>query len=92
MVINTSKKLSEKGEMLKAFTEAISDLLSNKDKFDTMIEGFFNDQVYNIRSEFKVLDYKGEISHFVRQQLLRLDGDEAANYNYLRYSKVRPTN
>lgn len=87
MVINTNEKLSKKGEMLKAFTEAVSDLLSNKDKFDTMIEGFFNDQVYKIRSEFKVLDYKGEISHFVRQQLLRLDGDESANYNYLRYSK-----
>ena len=87
MVIIASEKLSEKGEMLKAFTEAVSDLLSNKDKFDTMIEGFFNDQVYKIRSEFKVLDYKGEISHFVRQQLLRLDGDGAANYNYLRYSK-----
>lgn len=87
MVINTSKKLSEKGEMLKAFTEAISDLLSNKDKFDTMMKSFFIKKIYKIRSDFKVLDYKGEISHFVRQQLLKLDGDEAANYNYLRYSK-----
>lgn len=87
MVINTSEKLSEKGEMLKAFTEAVSELLSNKNKFNTMIEGFFNNQVSKIRSEFKVLDYKGEISHFVRQQLLKLDGDEVANYNYLRYSK-----
>lgn len=56
MVINTNEKLSKKGEMLKAFTEAVSDLLSNKDKFDTMIEGFFNDQVYKIRSEFKVFE------------------------------------
>lgn len=34
MVINTSEQLSETGEMLKAFSEAISDLLSNKNKYD----------------------------------------------------------
>ena len=59
MVINTNEKLSKKGEMLKTFTEAISDLLSNKNKFNTMIEGFFDQHVSKIRSEFKVLDYNG---------------------------------
>lgn len=86
MVINTSEQLSETGEMLKAFSEAISDLLSNKNEFNTMIERFFNEHVSKIRSEFKVLDYNGEISNFIQKEILKLDGDESASGNYLRFS------
>ena len=85
MVINTSEQLSETGEMLKAFSEAISDLLSDKDKFNKMIEGFFNQHVSKIRSEFKVLDYNGEISNFIQKEILKLDG-KGASGNYLRFS------
>ena len=85
MVINTSEQLSETGEMLKAFSEAISDLLSNKNKFNTMIEGFFDQHVSKIRSEFKVLDYNGEISNFIKKEILKLDG-KGASSNYLRVS------
>lgn len=85
MVINTSEQLSETGEMLKAFSEAISDLLSNKNKFNTMIEGFFDQHVSKIRSEFKVLDYNGEISNFIKKEILKLDG-KGASGNYLRVS------
>ena len=85
MVINTSEHLSETGEMLKAFSEAVSDLLSNKNKFNTMIEGFFNEHVSKIRSEFKVLDYNGEISNFIQKEILKLDG-KGSNGNYLRFS------
>ena len=86
MVINTSEQLSETGEMLKAFSESISDILSNKNEFNTMIEGFFNEHVSKIRSEFKVLDYNGEISNFIQKEILKLDGDESASGNYLRFS------
>lgn len=85
MVINTSEHLSETGEMLKAFSEAVSDLLSDKNKFNTMIEGFFDEHVAKIRSEFKVLDYNGEISNFIKKEILRLDG-KGASGNYLRFS------
>lgn len=85
MVINTSEQLSETGEMLKAFSEAISDLLFDKDKFNKMIEGFFNQHVSKIRSEFKVLDYNGEISNFIQKEILKLDG-KGASGNYLRFS------
>lgn len=85
MVINTSEQLSETGEMLKAFSEAISDLLSDKDKFNKMIDGFFNQHVSKIRSEFKVLDYNGEISNFIQKEILKLDG-KGASGNYLRFS------
>lgn len=85
MVINTSEQLSETGEMLKAFSEAISDILSNKNKFNTMIEGFFDEHVSKIRSEFKVLDYNGEISSFIQKEILKLDG-KGASGNYLRFS------
>lgn len=85
MVINTSEQLSETGEMLKAFSEAISDLLSDKDKFNKMIEGFFNQHVSKIRSKFKVLDYNGEISNFIQKEILKLDG-KGASGNYLRFS------
>ena len=85
MVINTSEQLSETGEMLKAFSEAISDLLSDKDKFNKMIEGFFNQHVSKIRSDFKVLDYNGEISNFIQKEILKLDG-KGASGNYLRFS------
>lgn len=85
MVINTSEQLSETGEMLKSFSEAISDLLSDKDKFNKMIEGFFNQHVSKIRSEFKVLDYNGEISNFIQKEILKLDG-KGASGNYLRFS------
>ena len=85
MVINTSEQLSETGEMLKAFSEAISVLLSDKDKFNKMIEGFFNQHVSKIRSEFKVLDYNGEISNFIQKEILKLDG-KGASGNYLRFS------
>lgn len=85
MVINTSEQLSETGEMLKAFSEAISDLLSNKNKFNTMIEGFFDEYVYKIRSEFKVLDYDGAISDFIQKEILKLDG-KGSSGNYLRFS------
>ena len=85
MVINTSEQLSETGEMLKAFSEAISDLLSDKDKFNKMNEGFFNQHVSKIRSEFKVLDYNGEISNFIQKEILKLDG-KGASGNYLRFS------
>lgn len=85
MVINTSEQLSETGEMLKAFSEAISDLLSNKNKFNTMIEGFFDQHVSKIRYEFKVLDYNGEISNFIKKEILKLDG-KGASGNYLRVS------
>lgn len=86
MVINTSEQLSETGEMLKAFSEAISDLLSNKDKFNKMIEGFFDEHVFKIRSEFKVLDYDGVISGFIQKEILKLDGDKSVSGNYLRFS------
>lgn len=85
MVINTSEQLSETGEMLKAFSEAVSDLLSDKNKFNTMIEGFFDEHVAKIRSEFKVLDYNGEISNFIKKEILRLDG-KGVSANYLRFS------
>lgn len=85
MVINTNEQLSETGEMLKAFSEAISDLLSNKDKFNKMIEGFFDEHVAKIRSEFKVLDYNGKISNFIQKEILKLDG-KGASGNYLRFS------
>lgn len=86
MVINTSEQLSETGEMLKAFSEAISDILSDKNKFNTMIEGFFDEHVSKIRSEFKALDYNGEISNFIQKEILKLDGDKSASGNYLRFS------
>lgn len=85
MVINTSEQLSETGDMLKAFSEAISDLLSNKNKFNTMIEGFFDEHVSKVRSEFKVLDYNGEISNFIQKEILKLDG-KGSSGNYLRFS------
>lgn len=85
MVINTSEQLSETGEMLKAFSEAISDLLSNKNKFNTMIKGFFDEHVSKVRSEFKVLDYNGEISNFIQKEILKLDG-KGSSGNYLRFS------
>lgn len=85
MVINTSEQLSETGEMLKAFSEAISDILSNKNKFNTMIEGFFDEHVSKVRSEFKVLDYNGEISNFIQKEILKLDG-KGSSCNYLRFS------
>lgn len=85
MVINTSEQLSETGEMLKAFSEAISDILSNKNKFNTMIEGFFDEHVSKVRSEFKVLDYNGEISNFIQKEILKLDG-KGSSGNYLRFS------
>ena len=85
MVINTSEQLSETGEMLKAFSEAISDLLSNKNKFNTMIEGFFDEHVSKVRSEFKVLDYNGEISNFIQKEIFKLDG-KGSSGNYLRFS------
>lgn len=84
MVINTSKQLSETGEMLKAFSEAVSDLLSDKNKFNTMIEGFFDEHVSKIRSEFKVLDYDGLISNFIQKEILKLDG-KGSSGNYLRF-------
>lgn len=68
MVINTSEQLSETGEMLKAFSEAISDLLSNKNKFNTMIEGFFDER--NGESKLSVIKYLVEAYSIDIEELL----------------------
>ena len=50
-----------------------------------MIEGFFDEHVSKVRSEFKVLDYNGEISNFIQKEILKLDG-KGSSGNYLRFS------